>query len=95
MENITTSPSLTVTDLQPGVEYGVRAYMKLANGETVYGATLPFSTECHTADVTVDNPFHDDFLSWTNGQPDCWRIVDNNGDGTTWVADESSNSIVY
>ena len=69
--------------------------MKLANGQTVYGATLPFSTECQTAEVTVDNPFHDDFLSWTNGQPDCWRIIDNNGDGTTWVADESSNSIVY
>ena len=69
--------------------------MKLGNGQTVYGATLPFSTECQTAEVTVDNPFHDDFLSWTNGQPDCWRIIDNNGDGTTWVADESSGSIVY
>lgn len=95
VENISTSPSLTVTDLLPGVEYGVRAYMKLADGQTIYGATLPFSTECATAEITVDNPFHGNFLSWTNGQPDCWRIIDNNGDGTTWVADESSGSIVY
>ena len=88
-------PVCTATRLRPGVEYNVRAYMKLANGETLYGASVSFTTECKTAVVNLDNPFYSDFTSWTNGQPDCWQIVDNNGDGTTWIADESSNSIVY
>ena len=88
-------PSASAEGLLPGVEYGVRSYMKLANGETVYGSTVPFTTECQVADVTIDNPFYSNFLSWTNGQPDCWQIVDNNGDGTTWIADESANAILY
>lgn len=89
------NPTLTVSNLQPGVKYNVRSYMKLADGQTVYGSTVPFSTECQTANVDLDNPFTSDFTSWTDGQPDCWQIVDNNGDGTTWIADETSNSIVY
>ena len=93
-DNASTS-SVTVDGLMPGVEYGVRAYMKLADGTTTYGSTVPFTTECKTDVVDIDHPFTDDFTSWTNGQPDCWKIVDNNSDGTTWIADESSNSIVY
>lgn len=89
------NPVCTVEGLLPGKKYNVRSYMKLADGTMVYGSSVPFSTECQTANVDIDNPFYSDFTSWTNGQPDCWQIVDNNGDGTTWVADESSNSIVY
>ncbi len=87
----TNNPKFTVSDLTPGSNYSVRSYMKMSDGTTVYGSSVPFSTEC----ATVEAPFQSDFTSWTNGQPDCWQIIDNNGDGTTWVADESSNSIVY
>lgn len=87
----TKTPKYTATDLLPGSNYSVRSYMKMSDGTTVYGSAVPFSTEC----ATVTAPFQSDFTSWTNGQPDCWKIIDNNGDGTTWVADESSNSIVY
>ena len=89
------APAVSADGLLPGVEYGVRSYMKLSDGSVVYGSTVPFSTECATADVTIDNPFYSNFLSWTNGQPDCWQIVDHNGDGTSWVADESANAILY
>lgn len=84
------APALTVGDLQPGSNYNVRAYMVMADGSTVWGSTVPFSTECKTGAA----PFETDFTSWTNGQLDCWEIVDGNGDGTTWVQDESSNSVV-
>lgn len=84
-------PVLTVRSLQPGSNYTVRSYMKLSNGTVVYGSSMPFSTECKTAQT----PYVADFTSWTNGQPDCWQITDRNADGTTWVIDESSNSIVY
>lgn len=86
-----TKPELTVKTLEPGSNYNVRSYMRLSDGTLVYGSSVPFATDCKTA-LT---PFTSDFTSWTNGQPDCWRIVDNNGDGSTWVADESSNSICY
>ena len=89
------NPECTVHDLLPGVEYNARAYIRLTNGNIIYGSCVPFNTECMTANVDLDNPFYSDFTSWTKGQPDCWQIIDNNGDGTTWVADESSNSIVY
>ena len=84
-------PEYTVNSLQPGSNYSVRSYMKMSDGTTVYGSAVPFNTEC----ATVEAPFQTDFTSWTNGQPDCWQIIDNNGDGTTWIADNSSNSIVY
>lgn len=83
--------SLTVSGLQAGSNYSVRAYMRLADGTVAYGSPVPFTTECMTAGA----PFVADFTSWTNGQPDCWQIVDRNGDGTTWVLDESANAIVY
>lgn len=85
------TPQLTVNTLQPGSNYTVRSYMKLSDGTVAYGSSMPFSTECKTAEA----PFVADFTSWTNGQPDCWQITDRNADGTTWVIDESSNAIVY
>ena len=85
------NPVYAASGLQPGSQYAVRSYMKLSDGSVAYGSSVPFVTEC----ATVDTPYQTDFSSWTNGQLDCWKIVDNNGDGTTWVADESSNSIVY
>ncbi len=91
----TVNPVCTVSDLLPGANYKVRSYMILADSTVVYGSPVPFTTECQTANVDLDHPFYSDFTSWTNGQPDCWKIVDNNSDGTTWVIDESSNSIVY
>ena len=83
--------SAAVDNLQPGSNYNVRAYVKMAGGEVVYGSSVLFTTECKTGEV----PFVADFMSWTNGQPDCWQIVDRNGDGTTWILDESTGAIVY
>lgn len=83
--------SYTIKDLKPGSIYNVRAYMIQVDGTVVYGAAIPFTTEC----AVVTAPHIGDFASWTNGEPDCWKIIDNNGDGTTWIFDESSESIVY
>lgn len=81
----------TIIGLQPGSIYNVRAYMLQADGTVVYGAAIPFTTECKVAVA----PYIGDFTSWTNGEPDCWKVIDNNGDGTTWIFDESSGGIVY
>lgn len=81
----------TIEGLEPGMTYVVRAYMKHTDGTLVYGAAIPVTTECEVRKA----PYVGDFMSWTNGQPDCWKIVDHNGDGTTWLYDESSGSMVY
>ena len=81
----------SVDGLQPGSNYNVRAYVKTADGAYIYGSSVLFATECRTATA----PFIGDFTSWTNGQPDCWQIVDRNGDGTTWILDESTGGLVY
>lgn len=83
--------SYTITGLEPGSNYNVRAYMVLTDGTVVYGAAIPFTTECKVATA----PYIGDFSSWTNGEPDCWKIIDNNGDGTTWTFDDSSGGMVY
>ena len=83
--------TLTVNGLMPGANYSVRAYMRMDDGTLVYGSAVPFATECEA----VGAPFVADFTSWTNGQPDCWQIVDRNGDGSTWVFDEASNAVLY
>ncbi len=80
-----------VDNLQPGTNYNVKAYVRMNDGTVNYGSAVMFTTECATADA----PFIDNFLSWTNGQPDCWQIVDRNGDGTTWILDESTGGLVY
>ncbi len=82
---------LKVDGLEPGSNYNVKAYMKLADGSIVYGSSVMFSTECELSTA----PFHTDFTSWTNGSPDCWQIVDHNGDGSTWILDESTDGMVY
>lgn len=83
--------SAAVDNLQPGSNYNVRAYARMSDGTVNYGSAILFTTECATASA----PFIADFLSWTNGQPDCWQIVDRNGDGTTWILDESTGGLVY
>lgn len=83
--------STTVNGLTPGSLYNVRAYMIMADEQVVYGAAIPIKTECKL----MEAPFIGDFSSWTNGELDCWTIVDNNGDGTTWIYDETSNAILY
>mgnify|MGYP002521916958 CR=1 FL=1 len=87
--------TLTVTDLQPGTAYSVRSYMKMSDGSVVYGSPLPFTTEWPYANVTIDNPFYCDFKKWTDGNPDGWKIVDHNGDGTTWYQDETVHAAHY
>lgn len=77
--------------LEPGSLYNVRAYMKQADGQVVYGAAIPFKTECQVAEA----PYIADFTSWTNNEPDCWKIVDNNADGTTWVFDKATQGMLY
>lgn len=81
----------TLTDLTPATCYYVRAFMIMADGSTIYGATLPVSTE-HS---TITAPFVWNFNEWDGNEPVRWHIVDNNGDGVTWVQDESTESIVY
>lgn len=80
-----------VEDLQPGTNYNVRAFMKLEDGTLIYGSSVPFMTECKL----MVAPCVGDFTSWTNGVLDCWQIVDRNGDGTTWIYDESTEGMAY
>ena len=81
----------TITGLTPGAYYNVRAYMEQADGSLVYGAAIPVRMECQVAEA----PYIADFTSWTNGEPDCWLISDENGDGTTWIFDKNSESMLY
>ncbi len=83
--------SYTVTGLLPGCKYNIRAYMKQADGSIIYGAAIPFATECEVAVA----PYIADFTSWTDGEPDCWKIIDNNSDGTTWIFDDSTGGMLY
>lgn len=99
--NIATSPQsivatnntvdYTITGLNPGTLYYVRAFMRLEDNTTVYGAAIPVKTECALAVA----PYIADFMSWSDGEPDCWKIVDNNGDGTTWVFDDATQGLLY
>lgn len=83
--------SAEITGLEPGSLYDVRAYMVMADNSVVYGASVPVTTECKV----MEAPYIGDFTSWTNGELDCWNIVDNNGDGTTWIYDETTEGVVY
>jgi M6 family metalloprotease-like protein len=87
------APTVTVTTLTSGTRYNVKAYMILDDeaGTVVYGSAVPFRTEC----PTVYAPFHTYFTSWTDGEPDCWEIVDNNADGSTWEYDDTYEAMVY
>ncbi len=83
--------SATITGLQPATRYYVRAYMLMQDKSITYGAAIPVKTECAVAEA----PYIADFTAWTDGEPDCWQIIDNNSDGTTWVFDESTEGILY
>ena len=87
--------SFTAKDLQPGTTYSVRSYMKMSDGNVVYGSPVPFTTEWAYANVTLNTPFYQDFKQWSDGNPDGWKIVDNNGDGTTWFQDENQGAVHY
>lgn len=99
--NIATSPQsivatnstvdYTITGLTPGTRYYVRAFMRLEDNSIVYGAAIPVKTECALAVA----PYIADFMSWSDGEPDCWKIIDNNGDGTTWVFDDATQGLLY
>lgn len=81
----------TITGLEPGTLYYVRAYMRLDDKSIVYGAAIPVKTECQVAQA----PYIADFTSWTDGEPDCWQIIDQNYDGTTWVFDDTTQGMLY
>lgn len=87
--------SFTAKGLQPGTTYSVRSYMKMSDGNVVYGSPVPFTTEWAYANVTLNTPFYQDFKQWSDGNPDGWKIVDNNGDGTTWFQDENQGAVHY
>lgn len=87
--------SFTAKGLQPGTTYSVRSYMKMSDGSMVYGSPVPFTTEWAYANVTLNTPFYQDFKQWSDGNPDGWKIVDNNGDGTTWFQDENQGAVHY
>ena len=94
VENIKDA-SFTAKGLQPGTTYSVRSYMKMSDGNVVYGSPVPFTTEWAYANVTLNTPFYQDFKQWSDGNPDGWKIVDNNGDGTTWFQDENQGAVHY
>ena len=94
MEDIKNA-SFTAKSLQPGTTYSVRSYMKMSDGSMVYGSPVPFTTEWAYANVTLNTPFYQDFKQWSDGNPDGWKIVDNNGDGTTWFQDENQGAVHY
>lgn len=83
--------SYTITGLTPATDYHVRAYMTLADGTTVYGTSVPATTEYAIAQA----PYAYVFDHWTGAEPDGWRVIDNNGDGVTWIEDSSTGSAVY
>lgn len=89
------NPICAVKGLKPATTYSVASYMKMSDGKVVYGSPIPFTTEYAYVNVTLDNPFYSNFLNWTDNQPNGWEIIDNNGDGSTWVQDQSANAIVY
>jgi M6 family metalloprotease-like protein len=88
---ITRNPTATVSGLESGLRYNVKAYMILEDGTVVYGSPILFRTEC----PTVTPKFYTEFTAWTDGEPDCWEIVDNNADGSTWEYDDSYEALVY
>jgi M6 family metalloprotease-like protein len=88
---ISKNPTATVGGLDPGLRYNVKAYMVLSDGTVVYGSPILFRTECST----VSPKFHTEFTDWTDGELDCWEIVDNNADGSTWEYDDSYEALVY
>ena len=83
--------SYDISGLKAATHYRVRSFMELTNGDVVYGASLPFITECECKTA----PYVDDFISWTDGFLDCWSIIDANKDATTWVYDKFSQAILY
>lgn len=83
--------SLKIENLKEGTEYSYRAYMKMSDATIVYGSPMEFTTEYLTAYA----PFNQDFTSWKTGKLEGWQVVDNNGDGTTWVYDKNSGSACY
>lgn len=89
--DIADNATYTISSLSPATQYYVRAYMTMQDGETVYGAAIPVKTE-HSL---VYAPYAYVFNQWDGAQPVGWRIVDNNGDGVTWIQDSSTESILY
>lgn len=85
------SVNYKLTNLQPATRYYVRAYMTLDDGAVVYGASLPVRTEHEP----LQAPGVLDFMTWVDGEPDRWKVIDRNGDGTTWIYDEATRGMLY
>lgn len=86
------SIELNIDGLDEASLYYVRAYMTLADGSTVYGASLPVKTEHKTLQAPLSLTFDDtDF----DGSLSYWRIVDENNDANTWAYDSSTQGMVY
>jgi len=83
--------SATLSGLSEFTTYYVRAYMTLADSSTIYGASVPVRTEHHVYQA----PYAYIFNTFDGAEPLGWRIIDNNGDGMTWIEDASTSSIVY
>lgn len=88
---VATDATYTISGLSANTQYYVRAYMTMEDGSIVYGAAIPVKTE-HSV---VEAPYAYLFNQWEGAQPVGWRIIDNNGDGVTWIEDSSTESIVY
>ncbi len=67
-----------LTTLSPNTTYHIRAYATNGTG-TFYGDDLTFSTLCSVFTL----PFTESFT--TTSLPNCWTLVDNQGNGQVWV----------
>ena len=34
-------------------------------------------------------------MTWVDGEPDRWKVIDRNGDGTTWIYNEATRGMLY
>lgn len=85
----TTTYPLSVTGLIPGSTYEYYVRSICSSGDTSIAAgPVTFRTSCLPVSVF---PFWEGFNSNSQTQ-NCWRVVDNNGDGDAWNMDYNLNS---
>lgn len=82
----------TISGLYDAGLFYVRAYMTMADGTTVLGASIPVRTEHKVLQAPVQLMF--DELD-DDGSLSRWRVVDQNNDNNTWVYDASMQAMVY
>ena len=82
----------TLDGLKQATLYYVRAYLTLADGTTVYGASIPATTEHKPLTAPAYLSFDE---TDADGALSRWLIVDANNDANTWTYDNSQQAMVY